>query len=293
VLSATIQGIRRYLGSGLIKGIGPKMAERIVDHFGQATLEVIEQEPGRLVEVPGLGPKRTVMIIAAWAEQQAIKEVMVFLQGVGVSTSLGVRIYKTYRDEAIEVVRREPYRLAADVWGIGFKTADQLAQRLGIPHDSPQRVKAGLQFALSQAAEDGHCYLPETELVTKATELIEVDLGLTGRCLEELVAEEGVIAEPLPDRSTRSLQPTCAAGKPISTAPWGQPPWPNAGPWRCVSSSSPWTRERSTPTQSTRCPRPSAGLTLRRSSVRSSGGRSPPRRPGACWPASRCSGGTT
>jgi exodeoxyribonuclease V alpha subunit len=138
------------------------------------------------------------MITAAWAEQQAIKEVMVFLQGVGVSTSLAVRIYKTYRDEAIEVVRREPYRLASDVWGIGFKTADQLARSLGIPHDSPQRVKAGLQFALSQATEDGHCYLPESELVAKATGLLEVDVGLAGRCLEELIAEEGVVAEPLP-----------------------------------------------------------------------------------------------
>jgi exodeoxyribonuclease V alpha subunit len=109
------------------------MAERIVGHFGQATLLVIEQQPGRLVEVPGLGPKRTAMITAAWAEQRAIKEVMVFLQGVGVSTSLAVRIYKTYRDEAIGVVRREPYRLASEVWGIGFKTADQLARSLGIP----------------------------------------------------------------------------------------------------------------------------------------------------------------
>jgi hypothetical protein len=169
VLPATIQGIRRYLGSGLIRGIGPKMAERIVDHFGQDTLRLVEEAPGRLVEVPGLGPKRTAMIMTAWAEQQAIKEVMVFLQGVGVSTSLAVRIYKTYRDEAIQVVRREPYRLAAEVWGIGFKTADQLARRLGIPHDSPQRVKAGLQFALSQASEDGHCYLLEAELVANAT----------------------------------------------------------------------------------------------------------------------------
>ncbi|HZA84042.1 MAG TPA: ATP-dependent RecD-like DNA helicase, partial [Actinomycetes bacterium] len=199
VLPATIQGIRRYLGSGLIKGIGPKMAERIVDHFGEATLRLIEEEPGRLVEVPGLGPKRTQMITAAWAEQQAIKEVMVFLQGVGVSTSLGVRIYKAYRDDAIEVVRREPYRLAADVWGIGFKTADQLARSLGIPHDSPQRVKAGLQFALSQATEDGHCYLPEPELVSKATKLLEVEEELTRQCLEELVQEEGVVAEPLPN----------------------------------------------------------------------------------------------
>jgi exodeoxyribonuclease V alpha subunit len=198
VLPATVQGIRRYLGSGLIKGIGPRMAERIVDHFGQDTLQVIEQEPARLVEVPGLGPKRTAMITAAWVEQQAIKEVMVFLQGVGVSTSLGVRIYKTYRDEAIDVVRREPYRLAGDIWGVGFKTADQIAQRLGIPHDSPERVKAGLQFALSQASDDGHCYLPEADLLARATELLGVDAELARRCLEELVAEEGVVAEPLP-----------------------------------------------------------------------------------------------
>jgi exodeoxyribonuclease V alpha subunit len=218
VLPATIQGIRRYLGSGLIKGIGPRMAERIVDHFGQATLEVIEQAPGRLVEVPGLGPKRTAMIIAAWAEQQAIKEVMVFLQGVGVSTSLAVRIYKTYRDEAIEVVRREPYRLAADVWGIGFKTADQLARSLGIPHDSPQRVKAGLQFALSRATEDGHCYMPETEVVTKATELLEVDIGLAERCLEALVAEEGVVAEPLPTAASPGLPE--GAGRAIWLVPF-------------------------------------------------------------------------
>jgi exodeoxyribonuclease V alpha subunit len=203
VLPATIQGIRRYLGSGLIKGIGPKMAERIVDHFGPATLAVIEQQPGRLVEVPGLGPKRTQMITAAWAEQQAIKEVMVFLQGVGVSTSLGVRIYKTYRDEAIDVVQREPYRLAADVWGIGFKTADQIARSLGIPHDSPQRVRAGLQFALSEASDDGHCYLPEPELAAKATELLGVDTALAEHCLEELVAEEGVVADPLPTAVSR------------------------------------------------------------------------------------------
>jgi exodeoxyribonuclease V alpha subunit len=182
----------------LIKGIGPKMAERIVDHFGPATLEVIEQEPGRLVEVPGLGPKRTAMITAAWEEQRAIKEVMVFLQGVGVSTSLAVRVYKTYQDESIQVVQREPYRLAGDVWGIGFKTADQIAQRLGIPHDSPQRVKAGLQFALSQATEDGHCYLPEGELVEQATGLLGVDAELARQCLEELIQEEGVVAEPLP-----------------------------------------------------------------------------------------------
>lgn len=142
VLPATIQGIRRYLGSGLIKGIGPRIAERIVEHFGVDTLEIIEKEPKRLVEVPGLGPKRTKMIGAAWEEQKAIKEVMIFLQGVGVSTSIAVRIYKKYGDASISVVKNEPYRLAADVWGIGFLTADRIAQAVGIPHDSPDRAKA-------------------------------------------------------------------------------------------------------------------------------------------------------
>jgi exodeoxyribonuclease V alpha subunit len=197
VLPATVQGIRRYLGSGLIKGIGPRMAERIVDHFGEGTLRVIEEEPARLVEVPGLGPKRTAMITGAWDEQKAIKDVMVFLQGVGVSTSLAVRIYKTYRDQALEVVRREPYRLAADVWGIGFKTADTIAQKLGMPHDSPERVMAGLQFALSEASENGHCYLPEAGLVAAASQLLEVAPELAGRCLEELERQEGVVVERL------------------------------------------------------------------------------------------------
>ncbi len=155
VLPATLQGIRRYLGSGLIKGIGPKMAERIVTHFALDTLRVIEEEPERLIEVPGLGPKRTAKISAAWEEQKAIKEVMVFLQGVGVSTSLAIRIYKTYRDASISIVQHDPYRLASDVWGIGFKTADKIAQSLGIPPDSPERIKAGLQYTLSEASDDG------------------------------------------------------------------------------------------------------------------------------------------
>jgi len=197
VLPATIQGIRRYLGSGLIKGIGPKMAERIVGHFDLDTLRVIEEEPARLIEVPGLGPKRTALIGRAWEEQKAIKEVMLFLQGVGVSTSIAVRIYKTYKDASISVVKNEPYKLAGDVWGIGFKTADKIAQALGIPHDSPQRVKAGLQFTLSEASDEGHCYLPEAELVAKATEILGVEAALVATCLEELSREEGVIMDYL------------------------------------------------------------------------------------------------
>ena len=198
VLPATIQGIRRYLGSGLIKGIGPTMAERMVAHFGTDILAIIDEQPGRLVEVHGLGPKRTQRIADAWEEQKAIKEVMVFLSGIGVSTSLAVRIYKAYSDESISVVRSEPYRLASEVWGIGFKTADTIAQAVGIPHDSPERIKAGLQYTLSEAADNGHCYLPEPDLIREARKILQVDQELIGPCLDALAAAEGVVREPLP-----------------------------------------------------------------------------------------------
>jgi len=198
VLPATVQGIRRYLGSGLIRGIGPKMAERIVDQFGVDTLRVLEEDPGRLRSVPGLGPMRTAMIEQAWEEQKAIKDVMVFLQGVGVSTSLAVRIFKAYREEAIKVVTHAPYRLATDVWGIGFKTADKIAQGVGIAYDSGERVKAGLQFTLSQASELGHCYLPEPELVARASEILGVRPELAQSCLDELVRQQGVVRDPVP-----------------------------------------------------------------------------------------------
>jgi exodeoxyribonuclease V alpha subunit len=198
VLPATIQGIQRYLGSGLIKGIGPMMAERMVSHFGLDILRIIEEEPARLIEVYGLGPKRTKKISDAWEEQKAIKEVMVFLQGVGVSTSLAVRIYKKYADASIGIVRNEPYRLASDVWGIGFKTADTIAKAVGIPHDSPERIKAGLQYTLSEAADDGHCYLPEPNLITAAAKILEVEPALIGPCLDELATGEGVVRESVP-----------------------------------------------------------------------------------------------
>jgi exodeoxyribonuclease V alpha subunit len=195
VLPATIQGIQRYLGSGLIKGIGPVMAGRMVAHFGTGILRVIEEEPERLVEVPGVGPKRTRLVAQAWEEQKAIKEVMVFLQGVGVSTSLAVRIYKRYHDAAISVVRSEPYRLAEDVWGIGFKTADAIAAAVGIAHDSPDRIKAGLQYTLSEAADGGHCFLPGPNLVTEAAKILDVGPEMIIPCLDELAAAEGVIRE--------------------------------------------------------------------------------------------------
>ncbi|MEV7571001.1 SF1B family DNA helicase RecD2 [Streptomyces tanashiensis] len=199
ILPATIQGIRRYLGSGLVKGIGPVFADRITQHFGLDTLDILEEAPARLIEVPGLGPKRTKNITAAWEEQKAIKEVMVFLQGVGVSTSIAVRIYKKYGDASISVVRNQPYRLAADVWGIGFLTADRIAQAVGIPHDSPDRVKAGLQYALSQSSDQGHCFLPEERLIADGVKLLQVDTGLVIECLGALADDpEGVVREVVP-----------------------------------------------------------------------------------------------
>ncbi|WP_018545004.1 ATP-dependent RecD-like DNA helicase [Streptomyces sp. LaPpAH-108] len=202
VLPATVQGIRRYLGSGLVKGIGPVFADRITQHFGTDTLRIIEEEPKRLIEVPGLGPKRTRKIADAWEEQKAIKEVMLFLQTVEVSTSIAVRIYKKYGDASISVVKNQPYRLASDVWGIGFLTADKIAQSVGIPHDSPERVKAGLQYALSQSTDQGHCYLPEERLIADAVKLLQVDTGLVIECLAELAdpaqEEPGVVREKVP-----------------------------------------------------------------------------------------------
>jgi exodeoxyribonuclease V alpha subunit len=216
VLPATVQGIRRYLGSGLVKGIGPVFADRITQHFGLDTLRVIEEEPKRLIEVPGLGPKRTRKIADAWEEQKAIKEVMLFLQTVEVSTSIAVRIYKKYGDASIGIVKEQPYRLAADVWGIGFLTADRIAQSVGIPHDSPERVKAGLQYALSQSADQGHCFLPEERLISDAVKLLAVDTGLVIECLAELAAvpddggDPGVVREKVPGPDGDGAEPVTA-----------------------------------------------------------------------------------
>ena len=211
VLPATEQGIRRYLGSGLIKGIGPVMAERMVNHFGADIMHIIDDEPGRLIEVPGLGPKRSTRIKDAWAEQKAIKQVMIFLQGVGVSTSLAVKIYKKYGDESEQTVQQQPYKLASDVWGIGFKTADTIAASVGIAKDSPERIKAGLAYTLSQAADDGHCYLPEPRLVTDAAKILEVPADLIAPRVADLAAEEGAVIETLPVPRRRGRR--AAAGR--------------------------------------------------------------------------------
>jgi exodeoxyribonuclease V alpha subunit len=195
VLPATVEGIRRYLGSGLIKGVGPVMAKRIAETFGAQTLHVIDNEPLRLHEVPGLGPKRVDRIIRAWDEQRQIKAIMLFLQEVGLAPRLAVRIYKQYGEQALSIVQATPYRLADDVYGIGFLTADMIAQGLGVPHDSPQRVGAGLRYALSQAADDGHCFLPWDELIEAGAALLEVDPATVGATLEAIAITREVHVE--------------------------------------------------------------------------------------------------
>lgn len=174
VLPATVAGIEKYLGSGLVKGVGPVTAKRIVAHFGEETLDVIDNEVGRLIEVPGVGKKRVELVRRAWAEQRAIKEVMIFLQGNSVSTSLATKIYKRYGDDSIEIVRADPYRLAQDIYGIGFLTADKIAQALGMAPDSPQRIAAGVEYTLNQSTDEGHVYLPSGELISQAAELLGV-----------------------------------------------------------------------------------------------------------------------
>jgi exodeoxyribonuclease V alpha subunit len=196
VLPATIAGLEKYLGSGLIKGVGPVTAHRIVKQFGLDALTIIEEQPERLIEAPGVGPKRVEMIRKAWAEQRAIKEVMLFLQSHGVSTSLAAKIYKTYGDDAIHIVRSDSYRLARDIFGVGFLTANKIARSLGMPEDAPERVAAGVAYALNQASEEGHVFLPTSELVKLTAELLNVPPSLIGLGLARLWNEGQVKVAP-------------------------------------------------------------------------------------------------
>jgi exodeoxyribonuclease V alpha subunit len=195
VLPSSVEGIRRYLGSGLIKGIGPQYAKRIAETFGAETLYVIDNEPQRLFEVPGLGRKRAQLIIDAWQEQQQIKQIMLFLQELQFSPSLAIRIYKHYGEKSLDVVQQTPYRLADEVFGVGFLTADQIATAMGIPFDSTQRISAGLRYCLSQASNDGHCYIPWNDLVEQASELLKVEAHLVEDTLEAISVTNEVLTE--------------------------------------------------------------------------------------------------
>lgn len=191
----TVDGVRRYLGSGLIKGIGPVTAERIVERFGVDALEIIDSQPRRLLQVPGLGAKRIQAISMAWKEQRRIRDVMVFLQSHGVGTGHAVRIYKEYGDDAIQIVRQDPYRLQRDLRGIGFQTADRIAADLGMAKDAPERVRAGVRYMLAEASDDGHVFVPVEELVLKVGELLDVEHELIPTAVQRLRADEEVVVE--------------------------------------------------------------------------------------------------
>jgi exodeoxyribonuclease V alpha subunit len=194
------QGLKRYLGSGVIKGIGPKLAERIVARFGEQTLAIIELEPERLKEVSGVSARKRDAIIAGWQAQREIREIMIFLQGHGVSPGLGAKIYARYGAESLGVIRENPYALERDVTGVGFKTADALAVRLGLPRDSLPRLMTGIKHALSEtASSDGHCYLPREDLLIRAAALLEAPVEALEPAIERLKAEKEIFVEPDPD----------------------------------------------------------------------------------------------
>ena len=175
VMPATAYGIEKYLGSGLVKGIGPKFAKLIVGHFGTDTIEVIETDIERLYEVPGIGKKRVEKIRESWEKQKDIKNVMLFLQGFGVSTAYAAKIYRQYGKESIDKVKENPYRLADDIWGIGFKTADSIARKMGYEMNDERRLRSGLIYTLNQLADEGHCYAEEEQLIATARQLLEAD----------------------------------------------------------------------------------------------------------------------
>ena len=194
------EGLKRYLGSGIIKGLGPKTAERIVEHFGEQTVAILDLEPERLTEVRGISAQKRESIIAGWAAQQDIREIILFLQGNGVSPALATKIYRQYGKEAERVIRENPYLLERDIYGVGFKTADTLAVRLGLPRDGLPRLMTGLKHTLSEAASaDGHCYLPRVLLVARAAALLEVPPEQLPPALDALYAEKEAFVERADD----------------------------------------------------------------------------------------------
>ena len=199
IIPATVMGIQKYLGSGLIKGIGPVMAGRIVKAFGKDTLEIIENDIEKLIEVEGIGKKRTNMIRKAWDEQKEIRQVMIFLQEHNVSSAYAAKIFKQYRNDSIQVVKENPYRLAEDIWGIGFLTADRIAENLGFTKDSPLRAQAGILYVLHQLSDDGHVYYPYEPLIEKSMEMLEVESDVVVQALSAIASEGKVVIEDLPE----------------------------------------------------------------------------------------------
>jgi exodeoxyribonuclease V alpha subunit len=237
---SSIEGIEKYLGSGMIRGIGPVYAKRMVKMFGKDVFDIIEATPERLREVDGIGPKRADKITAGWADQKVIREIMVFLHQHGVGTARAVRIFKTYGTDAVQVMSENPYQLAKDIRGIGFRTADMIAEKLGIEKTAMIRVRAGISFALSEAMGNGHCGLPRADLIGLAGKLLEVPTDLIDSALREELADETVTADTVGDADCIFLTGLYRAERSIAEhlkrVQRGALPWPvidadKALPW--------------------------------------------------------------
>jgi exodeoxyribonuclease V alpha subunit len=240
----TVEGIEKYLGSGMIRGVGPVYAKKLVAAFGEHVFDVVEKQPDRLREVPGIGPVRAGRIVAGWVEQKVVREIMLFLHSHGVGTSRAVRIYKTYGPQAVQVVSENPYRLARDIRGIGFRTADQIAGKLGIERTAMIRVRAGVSFALAEAMDEGHCGLPETELVEDTATLLEVDADLVVAALAQELEAGDVLADTLDGKPCVFLAGLYRAEREIAerlqALAADRPPWPPIDAKRAL----PWVQER-------------------------------------------------
>jgi exodeoxyribonuclease V alpha subunit len=241
----SLEGIEKYLGSGMIRGIGPVYAKKLVRAFGEKVFDVIEAETQRLREVSGIGPVRADRVIAAWAEQKIVREIMVFLHSHGVGTARAVRIYKTYGTDAVQVMADNPYRLARDIRGIGFKTADTIAMKLGIEKTTMIRVRAGISYALTEVLDEGHCGLPTDELVPLAEKLLEVPADLIRTALDLELTEGTVVADTVGETPCVFLAGLYRAERTIAdrlmTLMHGKPlPWP----WIDPEKALPWVEDR-------------------------------------------------
>lgn len=244
VLPGTREGIEKYLGSGMVKGIGPHFAKVLVKAFGENVFEVIENEPMRLLGLPGIGRKRMDMVTGAWAEQKVIRGIMVFLQSHGVGTARAVRIYKTYGDEAILKVTENPYRLALDIHGIGFKSADVIAERLGVARDSLIRARAGVRHTLQEISNDGHCAWPGDELAGQAAGLLEIPVPVIEEAIQEEIAEDNLVRDRIDGRECLFLTPLHRAE--TGTAAGIARLLPGAPPWESIDAAKaiPWVEQK-------------------------------------------------
>lgn len=241
---STLEGIEKYLGSGMIKGIGPHFAKKLVKAFGEQVFDVIEETPERMLELPGIGSKRKERVVTAWAEQKVIRQIMVFLQSYGVGTARAVRIYRTYGNDAISKVSENPYRLALDIHGIGFKTADTIAQKLGIPKDSLIRAQAGVRHTLQELSGEGHCACARDDLIETSAQLLEISEALAATAIDTEVEGGNLVEESIAERQVLYLtalhKAEIGAAANLMRLAAGQAPWSGID----VDKAIPWVESK-------------------------------------------------